>query len=57
VRWNAIYLMITRALYLRDALDLYASKLRGSIEELDKETFKYDFLTPKEWKALELIRD
>ena len=35
VRWNAIYLMITRVLYLREALDLYANKLRGSIEELD----------------------
>jgi hypothetical protein len=36
---------------------LYASKLRGSTEELDKETFECDFLTPEEWKALELIRD
>ena len=35
MRWNAIYLMITRVLYLREALDLYANKLRGSIEELD----------------------
>jgi hypothetical protein len=38
--------MITRVLHLQDALNLYASKLRGSIEELNKETFEYDFLTP-----------
>jgi len=57
VRWNATYLMITRALHLREALDLYANKLRGSIEELDQETFEYDYLTPQEWKALELIKD
>ena len=49
--------MITRALHLREALDLYANKLRGSIEELDQETFEYDYLTPQEWKALELIKD
>jgi hypothetical protein len=49
--------MITRALYLREALDIYANKLRGSAEELDQETFEYDYLTPQEWKALELIRD
>jgi hypothetical protein len=46
VRWNAIYLMITRALHLREALDLYANKLCVFIEELDKETFAYDYLTP-----------
>ena len=57
VRWNAIYLMITRALYLREALDLYANKLRGSTEELDQETFEYNYLTPQEQKALELIKD
>ena len=48
VRWNAIYLIITRALHLREALDLYANKLRNSIEELNQETFKYDYLTPQE---------
>jgi len=41
-------LMITRALHLREALDLYANKLRGSTEELDQETFEYDYLTPQE---------
>jgi hypothetical protein len=46
VRWNAIYMMITRALDLREALELYATKLRVSIEDLDKETFKHDYLTP-----------
>jgi hypothetical protein len=40
--------MITRVLHLREALDLYANKLRGSIEELDQETFEYDYLTPQE---------
>jgi hypothetical protein len=48
MRWNAIYLMITRALHLRDALKLYATKLRVSMEDINKETFKQDYLTPQE---------
>jgi hypothetical protein len=46
VRWNATYMMITRALDLREALELYATKLRVSTEDLDKETFEHDYLTP-----------
>jgi hypothetical protein len=46
VCWNATYMMIIRALDLREALELYATKLRVSTEDLDKETFEYDYLTP-----------
>jgi len=42
---------------LREALDLYANKLRVSIEDLNKETFKQDYLTLIKWKALKLIKD
>ena len=57
IRWNATYSMITRALHLREALDLCANKLRISTKELNQETFEYNYLTPQEWKALELIKD
>ena len=49
--------MIRRALELREALDLYATKLRVSIEALNKETYTKDYLTPIEWEALELIKN
>jgi len=40
--------MIRRALELKEALDTYAVKLRVSIEDLDTETYKEDYLTPTE---------
>jgi hypothetical protein len=46
MRWKAIYLIITRALHLQEALNIYANKLRISIKELNKETFLYNYLTP-----------
>jgi hypothetical protein len=48
IRWNSIYLMIRRALELREALDLYALKLRVSTDEYDLETFTDDYLTASE---------
>ena len=49
--------MIRRALELKEALDTYAVKLRVSIEDLDTETYKEDYLTPTEQEALQLIKD
>jgi hypothetical protein len=57
IRWNASYLMIRRALELREALDLYANKLRVSVDSLDAETYEHDYLTPQEWDALGLIKN
>jgi hypothetical protein len=44
-------------LHLREALKLYATKLRVSTEDLNKETFEKDYLDETEWKALELINN
>jgi hypothetical protein len=49
--------MIRRALELREALDLYALKLRVSTDEYDLETFTDDYLTASEWEALEIIKN
>jgi hAT family C-terminal dimerisation region len=57
IRWNSTYLMIRRALELKEALDIYATKLRVSSDELDAETYKEDYLSPLEWDALQLIKD
>ena len=37
--------MIRRALKLRDALDIYALKLRSANDEYDLETFRQDYIT------------
>jgi hypothetical protein len=37
--------MIRRALELREALDLYCSKLRMSTDPDDKEAYKQDYLS------------
>jgi hypothetical protein len=57
IRWNSTYLMIRRALELKEALDIYATKLRVSSDELNAETYKEDYLSPPEWDALQLIKD
>jgi hypothetical protein len=40
--------MILRALLLREALDTYAAKLRLSKDELNREIYDNDYLTPDE---------
>ena len=40
--------MIRRYLELREALDVYAAKLRISTEKYDMETYEHDYLTDKE---------
>jgi hypothetical protein len=55
IRWNASYMMIKRALLLRESLDVYAAKLRLSEHAIDVETYDEDYLSDTEWKALELI--
>jgi hypothetical protein len=57
IRWNASYSMIVRALLLREALDMYAIKLRVSKDEEDRETFEQDYLDKNEWHTLELIKE
>jgi hypothetical protein len=48
--------MIRHALELKEALNTYAAQLRVSTNNLDKETFDQDYITPKEWTALEMIK-
>jgi hypothetical protein len=40
--------MIRRALELKEALNTYAAQLRVSTDDLNKETFNQDYITPKE---------
>jgi len=40
--------MILRALLLREALDIYAFKLKVSKDDLDKETFNNNYLNDDE---------
>jgi hypothetical protein len=49
--------MIRRALELKEALNTYAAQLRVSTNNLDKKTFDQDYITPKEWTALEMIKE
>jgi len=57
IHWNSIYSIIRRAIDLKEALDIYALKLRVSTDEYDQETYQSDYLTEEEWSALRLIRD
>jgi hypothetical protein len=56
IRWNSTYLMIRRALELKEALNIYANDLRDSTDKDDQETFKEDYITAAEWKALGIIK-
>ena len=55
IRWNASYVMVTRAILLRESLDRYAYKLRVSKDAFDVETYEEDYLNDDEWSTLELI--
>jgi len=48
IQWNASYSMILRTLQLREALDIYAAKLRVSKDTLDQEIYNHDYLTDDE---------
>jgi hypothetical protein len=56
VRWNSTYLMIRRALELKEALNTYAAQLNVSKDVLDKETFNNDYLSSEEWDILFFIK-
>ncbi len=49
--------MIVRTLDLRKALDIYAAKLRVSVDVLNTKTFEYDYLSNDEQKLLGFIKD
>lgn len=57
IRWNSIYLMIRRALELKEALNIYANDLRDSDDFDDQEIFQEDYITAAEWRALEIIKN
>jgi hypothetical protein len=57
IRWNSTYLMIRRALELKEALNQYANDLRDETDELDKETYSEDYITTTDWKALAIMKD
>ena len=49
--------MIRRALELQEALDIYALKLHRNGDDFDQETYNNDYLSPREQKALRIIKD
>ena len=57
VRWNSTYLMIRRALELKEALNQYANDLRDEPDELDKETYLEDYIIITNQKVLVIIKD
>jgi len=48
IRWNSTYVMIRRALELKEALNIYALKLRVLTDPYDIETFNNDYLSGQE---------
>lgn len=50
IRWNSTYLMIERAIYLRDALTLYQSHEEATLH-------KDDLLTREDWDELIALKD
>jgi hypothetical protein len=57
IRWNSSYLMVRRAIELKDALNTYAAQLNVSKDKFDKETFLEDYLDEDEWGTLALIQE
>ncbi len=51
VRWNSTYMMIERAIKLKDSLDQYCYKMSKSTDESDRSTIP-DELQAKDWKSL-----
>jgi hypothetical protein len=50
IRWNSTYLMIERAIHLRDALTLYQSHEQETIHE-------HDLLDRDDWEELAHLKD
>ncbi len=48
IRWNSTYLMVRRALELRDALNIYALQLHTTGDAFDQETYDNDYIKPHE---------
>ena len=51
VRWNSTYMMIERAIKLKDSLDQYCYKMSKSADESDRSTIP-DELQAKDWESL-----
>ena len=43
-----LYTIVLRALQLREALDIYTTRLRLSKDDLDREIYNYDYLSDNE---------
>lgn len=55
VRWNSTYMMIERAIKLKDALDSYYYKMTRSTHEADR-NFGLDEITSDDWEMLIKIK-
>lgn len=55
MRWNSTYMMIERAIKLRDSTDQYCFKLTRSADEADKNA-KLDELSSADWEILVKIK-
>lgn len=55
VRWNSTYMMIERAIKLRDSIDQYCFKLTRSADEADKDA-RLDEISSADWEILVKIK-
>ena len=52
-----LYTIVLRALQLREALDIYTTRLRLSKDDLDREIYNYDYLSDNEQAILKIIKE
>lgn len=55
IRWNSLYMMIRRALELKEAINTYSGQLRISRDQLDQDVGQ-DYLQDEDWLTLQYVK-